>query len=639
MFWRGRTLLCVELLTNLKGAPPRRNASSLQQQQQQQPRSSHRGSLPATAPPPPPPCSSPEWLVHTGGPATGARRRSTPPGRLRRHQEIKRRAHAAFADAVGEPVSRRLFRGDEEQQRRTAAAAEAAAVDERLQRELGGPCSEAAAGDGSAPLRPSSAADPAARRRPLTRREAAKELVARELSAGRNPFRGYEGCGGTDEEAGTVILTMGLRKAESEHGRRQVAVSPSEAAMLPRTLRRRLQIMEKFGYEIGVATHRACLYVLKQHLLYNQSRYWLGWMEKEFGTRPDAACYNTVMSCAVKGCPGDVPILYAEMRAAGVAATDATFAVLLQASAYEAGPRILAAKKEQGFAPSAVDYNTLVGKAPDFSAAKVWVDALLNEGFTADKYTVGGLLKVCARHGDVPSAQWAVSLAKRSRVRLSTTLYTALLSVYAHNGDMLGFQGTWKLMRSSGMRPNQHTYLTKVRMLSAAARRTGDAAMQELEATVTAAQLASCLSSTLWEAVFDVYAKVSDVAGAQRMGTFMAGCMPRLTPGLQEAYRKAALEVFRVRTSKRDGRPGTLWVTASKEQRYALGKTKPRDTVVRLAGARRQGELPSGQWQRVAGDDDDGVDSSNPPRAKAEGDNHKSLDRRRSSENAEQRRL
>eukprot|EP00754_Rhynchopus_humris_P007115 Rhum_TRINITY_DN13338_c0_g1::Rhum_TRINITY_DN13338_c0_g1_i1::g.59352::m.59352 len=629
MLWRSRTLLCVELLNNLKGALPRRNASSPQGQHHPLPQSSRgRGAPDGARPSPLPPRSSPEWLVHSGGgspPAGGARRRprsTPPPGRLSRHQEIKRRASASFADAVGEPVSRRLFRSDDGQQRRAAAAAEAAEAEERLQRETGG-LSAAVADDGSAPVRPlSPSVDPAAaaRLRPLTRREAAKEAVAKELSAGRNPFRGYEGCGGTDGEAAAVILTMGLRKAESEHGRRQVAVSPSEAAMLPRTLRRRLQVMEKFGYEIGVATHRACLYVLKQHLLYNQSRYWLGWMEKEYGLRPDAACYNTVMSCAVKGCPSDVPTLYAEMRAAGVAATDATFAVLLQASAYEAGPRILAAKAEQGLAPSAVDYNTLVGKAPDFTAAKVWVDALLREGFAADKFTVGGLLKVCARHGDVAGAQWAVSLAKRGRVRLSTTLYTALLSVYAHSGDVAGFQGTWKLMRQGGMRPNQHTYLTKVRMLSAAARRPGDAAMQELEATVTAAQLASCLSSPLWEAVFDVYAKVSDVAGAQKMGAFMAGCMPRLTPGLQEAYRRAALEVFSERTSKRDGRPSTLWVTASKEQRYALGKTKPREAVVRLAGARQKGELPSGQWQRVVeGKDDAGTDNgATEPRAKTD---------------------
>eukprot|EP01061_Rhynchopus_euleeides_P015896 TRINITY_DN27008_c0_g1_i1.p1 TRINITY_DN27008_c0_g1~~TRINITY_DN27008_c0_g1_i1.p1 ORF type:complete len:522 (+),score=37.05 TRINITY_DN27008_c0_g1_i1:47-1612(+) len=399
--------------------------------------------------------------------------------------------------------------------------------------------------------------------------KAKKDAILQSLHDGKNPYKGFGDL--TDEDAAAVLLTMELRRRSGTVGRRQVAAMPSECAHLSQTLKVKLKDLESSGFDVGVEALNACLYILKQHSLTLHCQGWLRWMQKAYMVAPNTKSYNLLLSSFVVTQPDDVIPTFKQMLQKGPQPDTVTYGILLRVIDYGNVRDVLNLKEDRGFPANAVDYNIIIGRASSFEEAKTWFDEMQAKSFPCDKFTLGGLLKACAHSGEIKNAEWAFETAREAGVVLETTLYTALMGVYKSAQDYDGLTEVWTRMLQAGMKPDAHSYLTKVRLLKSRAVKAGDESMCRLEETVTSAELSGGLNPTVWEEVFNSYAKIGDAKGAQRMGRLMLDVKSKLPRRLLDAYRAAALQEFTTANLSRD-QMAELWVT--RESTYASRKMR-----------------------------------------------------------------
>ena len=396
-----------------------------------------------------------------------------------------------------------------------------------------------------------------------------KEAILKLHASQGDPYHGFGSC--SDSEGAAVIITMELRHTDGGAGRRQVNATPSESRNLAPKLRSKVQLMERNGFDIGLETHNACLYVLKMHQLFRQCVYWMTWMEEVYHTKPDVKAYNTTLAAHVKASPADVVPLFTQMLKGGPTPNAATYTILLQVVPEDRLEATLEYKQKSGFKPDIFDYNTILGRCRSYAELEPWLKRMEEGGMGWDKFTLGGILKALAPLGDVQRAEEAFAKATDTyRVQHDTSMYTALLGVYQRTQSWDGFAAVWRRMFAAKVRPNRHTYLCKARMLTRCASPASAAAhLEEVEAMLTSAELANALSPAIWTEVFRSLAKTRDVKGAHKMGAAMFLLKPKLPQELHIAYRAAAKEEYKAVNFEKD-KNLSIWQRA--ESTYATRK-------------------------------------------------------------------
>ncbi|KAJ9462140.1 hypothetical protein DIPPA_14868 [Diplonema papillatum] len=393
-----------------------------------------------------------------------------------------------------------------------------------------------------------------------------------------NPYTGYEACRGTDEEAAKVLYTTFLSASLDVSGvvnhkkldRKQMRGYASDYSALLNRLRKDIHLMDKRGFSVGILTINAGLYILKAHDLPYQCLYFLQWGRDVFHVKPDVKSYNIAMSATAKLREGHVQLLWKEMGALAIEPNDASYGVLLQNADMASVPAILREKQTKTLPIRLVDYNIIIGKCRSYYEAFPWLKRLQDEQHRPDRYTIGGLLKACSADGDTENVQAVMALAQQGNVPLGTTLWTALLSVYAAAQDYDGFRDVWKRMRSANVAPNQHTYLVKARLLKVCVQAPRDFYCRQVEELVEQAELALCSSTNMWIAVFEALTKVKDVRTANKLTQCLRTSHVKMTPELLKAFDAACLQPFEVAVADKSNLP--LWETS--DSNWAMRKVR-----------------------------------------------------------------
>ncbi|KAI9780398.1 MAG: hypothetical protein M1816_002856 [Peltula sp. TS41687] len=166
---------------------------------------------------------------------------------------------------------------------------------------------------------------------------------------------------------------------------------------------------------------------------------------KHYGT-PNAHTYREAMRYfARRGDAAVVSTLFEKFRELiPRIRTTAEFGLLLQAYARQGELRktidgFNEITSKYGLKPDRSCWNTLLyahSKAEDMDGAQKCLDHMRRFGLSLDSYTIGTLINMCGRRGDVEGVMEFLDLAKEEGVAMTAEIYDGIILAYINNGNV-----------------------------------------------------------------------------------------------------------------------------------------------------------------------------------------------------------